>query len=177
MIDTTPVKALFAETLRGSFEDLDISDRGTAEYVADLLARYALTAELYPLGVTGIRLESIADRVREIQRSWRLDGRHFSPERELEIRRGIGDFTLFATGFFWESVKSASLTRHYVREGKRAYRFLAEHHRAAGRAEAAVYAALASRFETLAAVLSYMRDVHLGADFAPWPHKVFARIL
>jgi len=177
MIEATPIKTLFGDALRASFADLDISDRGTLDYLADLLARFAITGELYPLGVTGERLETVGDRLREIQRSWRLESRHFEPERELAIRRGIGDSTLFLAGFFWESVKSASVTRHFVREGKRAYRFLAEYHRAHGRAQARIFATLAARFETNAAVLSYMRDVHLGAEFAPWPHKVFARIL
>src|SRR5687767_6487407 len=95
LIETTPVKDLFRATLRASFNDLDIADHGTVDYLAELLARFAATADLYPLDVTGGRLESVADRLREIQRSWRLDGRHFEPGRELEIRRGIGDFTLF----------------------------------------------------------------------------------
>jgi len=40
-----------------------------------------------------------------------------------------------------------------------------------------LYQTLSTRFETYAAVISYMRDVHLGAEFAPWPHPVFARII
>ncbi len=176
-IETTPLKTLFAETVKASFADLDISDRGTTEPLADLLTRFVAVGDLWPLGVTGPRLESLADRVREIQRAWRLDGGHFDPKREVELRQGIGDYTLFMTGFFWEWVKSESVTRHYVREGKRAYRFVAEYHRAQGRPEAARFATLAARFETCAAVLSYMRDVHLGAEFAPWPHRIFARII
>lgn len=176
-IVTTPVKELFGQTLRASFEDLDLADDGAVEYLSDLLARFALTEELHPLDVVGDRLVSIADRWREIQRSWQADGRHFEPERELTIQRGIGDSTLFMTGFFWERVKSHSLTRFNVRQGKRAYRFLAEYHRAHGAREAAVFLTLAVRFETFAAVLSYMRDVYLGAEFAAWPHKAFARII
>jgi hypothetical protein len=171
------VKSLFGEALRASFDDLAIADHGSTDYLASLLTRFAATVDLYPLAVTGARLESLADRLAEIQRSWRLDGRHFEPSRELEIRQGIGDFTLFMCGFFWERVKGHSVSRLYVREGKRAYRFLAEYHRAQARPEAHTFQALAGRFETYAAVLSYMRDVHLGAEFAPWPHKVFARIV
>jgi hypothetical protein len=176
-IETSPVKDLFGAALRASFEDLDIADHGTLSYLADLLGRYAITAELYPLDVTGGRLQSVADRLQEIQRAWRLDGGFFAPDHEVELQRGLGDFTLFMTGFFWERVKSESVTRHYVRQGKRAYRFLAEYHRAQRRPEAGVFQTLAGRFETTAAVLSFMRDVHLGAEFAPWPHKVFARII
>jgi len=176
VIETIPVRALFEDALRASFTDLDIADRGTVGHLGDVLARFASAGELWPLGVTGARLESLGDRIGEIQRSWRLDGGHFDPRREVALRQGIGDYTLFMSGFFWEQVRAASMTRHYVREGKRAYRFVAAHHRAHGRPEARRFATLAARFETCAAVLSYMRDVHLGADFAPWPHRVFARI-
>lgn len=176
-IVTVPVKALFQDALKASFTDLDISDRGTTEYLADLLARFTAADDLWPTGVDGDRIQSLADRVAEIQRTWRLDDRHFDPRREVELRRGIGDYTLFMTGFFWECVKSQSVTRYFVREGKRAYRFVAEFHRAQGQPEAARFATLAARFETSAAVLSYMRDVHLGAEFARWPHRIFARII
>lgn len=177
VVETIPAKTLFEEALKASFGDLDISDRGTTDYLADLLARFVVAGDLWPLGVTGVRIESPADRVAEIQRSWQLDGGHFDPQREVELRRGIGDYTLFMTGFFWERVKSESATRHFVREGKRAYRFVAECHRAQGRPEAMRFATLSARFETCAAVLSYMRDVHLGAEFAPWSHRIFARIV
>lgn len=177
LIETIPVKSLFEQALKASFVDLDISDQGTTDYLADLLARVTASADLWPTGVTGTPLESLADRFAEIQRAWRIDGRHFDPAREVELRRGIGDYTLFMTGFFWERVKGDSMTRHLVREGKRAYRFVAEYHRAQGRPEARRFATLAARFETSAAVLSYMRDVHLGAEFAPWPHRLFARII
>jgi len=176
-IATTPLKVLFGEALKASFTDLDISDRGTTGYLADLLARFSTTGDLWPLGVTGDRLESLADRLREIQLAWWSDGPHFDPRREVEVRQGIGDYTLFMAGFFWEWVKSESVTRCFVREGKRAYRFVAGYHRAHGRPEAVCFATLAARFETCAAVLSYMRDIHLGAEYAPWPHRIFARII
>jgi hypothetical protein len=176
-IEIIPVTSLFTEALRESFDDLDIPDKGATGYLADLLMRFAATAEMRPEGVTGERLESIAERMAEVQRSWAIDAGQFDPARELGIRRALADYTLFMSGFFWESVKARSVTRHYVREGKRAYRFVAEYHRAQGHAEAALYQTLGVRFETYAAVISYMRDVHLGAEFAPWPHPVFARIV
>ena len=170
-------KELFEEALKASFGDLDISDRGTTDYMSDILVRFMAAGDLWPLGVTGERMETLADRVAEIERSWQVDGPHFDPKREVELRRGIGDYTLFMTGFFWERVKADSVTRFFVREGKRAYRFVANFHRAQGHAQAACFATLAGRFETCAAVMSYMRDVHLGAEFAPWPHRLFARII
>ncbi len=177
-LDANSVKDLFAEALRASFEDLDIPDRGVLDYLADLLARYSRASELTPLDRTGQPMVTLGDRVREIRRAWDPDGGGFDPGREVEIRRGMADYTLFMSGFFWERVRDASMSRHYAREGRRAYRFVGEYHRARREERAAAVAfTLATRFETCAAVLSYMRDVHLGAEFAPWPHRVFARII
>jgi len=141
-IEIISVKALFTEALRESFDDLDIADKGATGYLADLLARFAATTEMLPEGVTGERLQSIAERMAEIQRSWSIDAEQFDPARELQIRRALADYTLFMSGFFWEAVKERSVTRHYVREGKRAYRFLAEYHRAQGQPDAALYQTL-----------------------------------
>jgi len=173
-IEIVPVRSLFTEALRESFDDLDIHDKGATGYLADLLVRFAAITEMLPEGVTGERLQSIAERMAEIQRSWAIDAGQFDPAREFGIRRALADYTLFMSGFFWEWVKARSVTRHYVREGKRAYRFVAEYHRAQGHAEAVLYQTLAARFETYAAVVSYMRDVHLTAEVAPWPHPQFA---
>jgi hypothetical protein len=175
-VEPMPLKDFFAEALRVSFMDLDIPDRGALPYLADLLTRYADSAAVRPETRDGGRLESMGDRLAAIQRSWDLSGAEFHPGREPELQRGIGDYTLFMSGFFWEHVRGSSMARHYVRQGKRAYRFLGAYHRARSERDAVVYATLAGRFETFAAVLSYMRDVHLGAEFAAWPHKAFARI-
>ncbi len=175
-IEITPIETMFSEALRDSFKDLAIPDTGATGYLTDLLVRFAATSEMRPAGATGERLESIADRVAEIQRSWAIDAGHFDPAREIEIRRGLADYALFVSGFFWESVRERSVARHYMREGKRAYRFVAEYHRALGQPEARLYQTLAIRFETFAAVVSYMRDIHLDGGFAPWPHPMFAKI-
>lgn len=176
MVDTT-VQTFFSTSLQQCFEDLDIPDDGVAAYLADLLARFTLEAIMHPAGAAGDRVVSLIDRLREIQRAWLVGDPHFDPTREVSLRRGIGDYALFMHGFFWEHVRDMSARRHFLREGRRAYRFLAEYHRAAGRPEAAVYAALAGRFDTYAAVVSYMRDVHLGADYAPSPRTLPARFL
>src|SRR5262249_1657301 len=115
-------------------------------------------------------------RVAEIQRAWTVDAHGFDPAREIVVRRGLADFTLFMSGFFWEAVKARSVTRYYVREGKRGYRFVAEYCPGHERPETPIYQTLHARLETYAAVVSSMRDVHLGAEFAPWPPHLFARI-
>lgn len=46
---------------------------------------------------------------------------HFNPVRERELRRHIGDYTLFMTGLFRERVEHLSVTGYYIREGQCSY--------------------------------------------------------
>jgi hypothetical protein len=171
-LETCTTGEFFSQALRRCFDDLDLAGARACEYLADLLTRFTAQSALHPAGVDGARLVSLGDRLGEIQRAWTPDGPHFDPSREVALRRDIGDYALFMHGFFWEHVRDLSARRHYLRVGRRAYRFVAAYHRACGRAEAALYAELAARFDTYGAVISYLRDVHLGADFAPPPRTL-----
>jgi len=100
----------------------------------------------------------------EAQAAWDDDAAHFGPEREISIRRHIGDYTLFMTGVFRERVQRLASTDYYVSQGQRAYRFVSEHGRATSRPRerdtAPLYARLAERFEHYAWALDYARRVH-----------------
>jgi len=172
-----PLKGFFDRTIRRSFGDLAIRDEAAADYLADLLTRFARTEKLYPLGLTGARLETVAELLLEIQRVWELETPHFNPAQERELRRHIGDYTLFMTGLFRERVERMSVTGYYIREGKRAYRFVSEHDRASIRPHAGLFRALADRFEGYAGALTYMRKVYFRPEFAPPPHPFFMRLV
>ena len=133
-------------------------------YLADMLTRFARTEQLFPRGVTVPRLETVVDLLLEAQAAWDHTAAHFGPEREVNVRRHIGDYTLFMTGFFRERVERIASTGYYVSQGKRAYAFVSEHERAssrpAGRQGGPVYARLAERFEHYAWALDYTRRVH-----------------
>ena len=79
-------------------------DEPAAAYLADLLTRFARTDDLFPRGVTVPRLET---RGRHAARGAGGVGRRrggLRPEREVTVRRHIGDYTLFMTGVFPERV-------------------------------------------------------------------------
>lgn len=156
------LRRFFEEAVRASFHDLALDDPAAARYLADLLTRFARTEELYPRGVTVPRLETVVDMLLEIQAAWTgPDDLNFRPEREVEVRRHIGDYTLFMTGVFRERVERASSTAFYVAQGKRAYHFVWEHARARARdAAAPAFRRLAEHFERYAGALDYARRVH-----------------
>jgi len=133
-------------------------------YLADLLTRFARTEQLFPPGVAVPRLESVVDLLLEAQAAWDDAAAHFGPEREINVRRHIGDYTLFMTGVFRERVERIASTGWYVSQGKQAYRFVSEHDRASSkpavRQGGPLYARLAERFEHYAWALDYARRVH-----------------
>ena len=63
----------------------------------------------------------------EAQQVWGGHDAGFRPEHEVNVRRHIGDYTLFMTGIFPERVQHEATTGFYIAQGKRAYRFVSEH--------------------------------------------------
>jgi hypothetical protein len=172
------LKRFFDVAVRRTFADLTLREEVTADYLADLLTRFARTENLSRIStVTGARLESVAELLLEIQRIWELESPHFDPGKERELRRQIGDYTLFMTGLFRERVEGLSCTGYYIREGKRAYRFVSEHDRAGARPHARLFRALSDRFEWYAGALGYMRRVYFRPEFNPPAFPFFRQFL
>ena len=162
------LRSFFDRLVRRSLGDLRLASEPVAGYIGALLARFARTDQLYALrGAAGQRLETVVDLLLEIQRAWSLDRPDADPFRERELRQQIGDYTLFMTGIFPEQVAHRATTGLYVREGKRAYRVVADFERAALKPDARLFAALSAEFESYAAALRYMRRVYLPQADAP----------
>jgi hypothetical protein len=167
------LRRFFGQAVGASFRDLGLdTDDPVSAYLADLLTRFARTERLFPPGLAVSRLETVVDILLDAQAAWQGEGAAFRPEREVAARRHLGDFTLFMTGIFPERVERVADTGYYVVQGKRAYRFVAEHDRASSRprlrAVAPVYGRLSERFEHYAGALDYARRVHFH-DAPPHP--------
>ena len=158
------LRRFFDRAVRSSFRDLALSDEPVAAYLGDMLTRFARTEQLFPPGVTAPRLETVVDLLLEAQAAWDDTAAHFGPEREINVRRHIGDYTLFMTGVFRERVERIASTGWYVSQGKKAYRIVSEHDRASARPAiregGPLYGRLSERFEHYAWALDYMRRVH-----------------
>jgi len=164
------LRQFFGRAIGASLRDLALGDDPASAYLADLLTRFARTDHLYPRGFAMPRLETLVDMLLETQAAWENPAR-FQPEREVVVRRHIGDFPLFMTGIFPERVERTASTRYYIDQGKRAYAFVSEHDRASSRAGgtgARLYRRLADRFERYVAVLEYAHKVHFH-DHPPHP--------
>jgi hypothetical protein len=169
----------FDRLVRRSLEDLRMGPgEPVADYLAALLARFARTDQLYALrGRVGERLETVVGMLHEAQRCWEFDQPHFDPFRERDVRRHIGDYTLFMTGVFREHVERRASTGFYVREGKRAYQVVADFQRSALQPDARLFAVLAERFEGYATALAYLKRVYLRPPDSPAEREPVLRLL
>jgi hypothetical protein len=168
----------FDRLVRKSLGDLTLGGEPVADYLAQLLARFARTDQLHAVRDTAGRpLASVVEMLLEVERAWSFEEPHFDPFRERDIRRHIGDYTLFMLGIFREYVERRASLGLYVREGKRAYRVVADFERAALTPKARLFAALSAEFEDYVMALQYMKRVYLRPAEAPAALQPTVRLL
>ena len=103
------LRTLLRELVRRNFlQPLGITDSEITSYVSDLLAEFSRTENLYRIRDSrGQRLEDVGQMLAA------SDPLHeaSSFEREREVRKHIGDFTLFFAGLFPEALNHWRLRR------------------------------------------------------------------
>jgi len=128
-----PLRRLFTGlTERTFFEGLAWPDPEVTGYVADLLTDFAHVDNVYKIrNVRGQRVHEVAEMLAKGD----LLHRATSVEREREVHKHIGDYTLFMTGLFPEFVArqaqsglavSRDAFLDYVRTGKHSYWVVSE---------------------------------------------------
>jgi hypothetical protein len=142
-----PLRRLFAELTGRELP----AEREVARYLADLLADFVHIDHVYRIrNARGKRLEEVGEML--LESNPLLEAPSF--EREREVRKHIGDYTLFLTGIFPEYV--AALPRRglrldsmidYVKAGKESYRIVSAFDQFEYRRAAALFRRLAERFE------------------------------
>ena len=125
------LRGLFDELLSRNFEEnLHCSDREIILYLANLLTDFSRAENLYAIrNAKGKSLEDVGEMLLESNPLFEAS----SFDREREVRKHIGDFTLFFVGLFPEAVNRWRLRRQrldslldYVRTGKESYFIVSE---------------------------------------------------
>jgi hypothetical protein len=142
-----PLRRLFAGLVAKEF----FADREINAYVTDLLVDFVHVDHLYRIrNSRGKRLEEVGEML--LESNPLLEAPSF--EREREVRKHIGDYTLFLTGMFPEFV--AALPRRglrldtlidYVKAGKESYRIVGAFDQFEYRDVAPLFRRLAEHFE------------------------------
>jgi hypothetical protein len=122
-----PLRQLFVELVgRHYAEEIGIRDPQVISYVSHLLTEFCDAEQLFKIRDAGGRpLEDVGQLLME---SDPVYGPAPSFDRERQVRKHIGDFTLFFTGMFPESVNRSRLRRQrldtlvdWMKAGKESY--------------------------------------------------------
>src|SRR5208337_1327037 len=125
--ESHPLHQLFLELVEHHYDDsLGLHDSAIHGYVADMLTQFCETAQLYKLrDSSGRPLHDVGEMLLE---SDPVYGPAPSFDRERQVRKHIGDYTLFFSGMFPESVNHYRLRRQrlenfidFIRAGKESY--------------------------------------------------------
>ncbi len=151
-------------TEKSLVEKLGWPDHHVTEYLSNLLVEFTHTDNLYRIrNQDGKRVETVVELLFESEVLLEAQ----SMERESEVHRHIGDFTLFMAGLFPEylrRLKTAGLIYHkdflvdYVKTGKRSYRIVAQCPEGAARTETPLFRKLSENFELCVTGLGFVRS-------------------
>jgi len=166
----TSLRAFFGKLVRMSFYDLGKDkDTQVASYLTDVLADFVNTEKLYKIrGSEGRKVETVVEMM--------LDTRGGSQETsgwERDLRKYIGDFTLFMTGIFRDYVIKGSYLHYYINEGTRSYFLVSKFDLQTGKGNPVMFTKLSNEFEFYSSALDYMRKVYFHADTSGGPFSDF----
>ena len=147
-----PLRSLFTELIeKRLLGTAQLEDHRIADYVAGLLLDFCHVENVYRIrDAKGRRLEDVGEML--IASNPLLGGRSFIYERE--VRKHIGDYTLFIMGLFPEHIarihrKGIGLDAFvdYMKAGKESYAIVAAFNQFEFRDEAPLFRRLSDRFE------------------------------
>lgn len=159
-----PLTRLFASLTEVNFaEHLGWPDAEVIGYVTDVLTDFVHVDQVYKIrNAQGRRVEEVAEMLAEGDVLHRAE----SINREREVHRHIGDYTLFMTGIFPEFLRrmkaskvmiSADALLDYIQVGKRSYRIVSEFTYGPYEETAPLFRKLAENFELCVYGLGYVR--------------------
>ena len=159
-----PLVRLFAGLTKENFaEHLGWPDAEVIGYLSDVLTDFVHVDQLYKIrNAQGRRVEEVAEMLAEGDLLHRAE----SIDREREVHRHIGDYTLFMTGIFPEFLRRLKTSKvvispdallDYIRVGKRSYRIVAEFTYGPYGESAPLFRKLAENFELCVYGLGYVR--------------------
>lgn len=158
-----PLRELFEELVwRHFFANAMVRERDVAAYVADLLTNFAHVDNLYRIrDACGRRLEQVGEML--VESNPLLAARSF--DREREVQKHIGDYTLFMIGVFPESLsalrrRSLGLDAFvdYLHAGKESYAIVGSFDQFEYRDQAPLFRYLSQIFEQCAFGLNLVRQ-------------------
>lgn len=151
--ESHPLQELFLEMVgRHYAEEIGLRDPQIVNYVAHLLAEFCEVEQLFKVhSVAGKPLTDVGEMLAE---SDPVYGPAPSFDRERQVRKHIGDYTLFFTGMFPESINHFRLRRNrmenfvdWMKAGKESYYIVSKFEHFEYAKVAPLFASLSLNFE------------------------------
>jgi hypothetical protein len=167
---THPLRQLFGAMVDGAFlHTVGRYDSAITQYLADILTDFTHMKQVYKVkNLAGKPITEVADML--VEADIRLNATSFN--REREVHKHIGDFTLFWTGLYPDSLprlQSQCRKDHlldYIEQGKASYAIAASHDYGQYSSQANVLKRLSDEFEVciygLSAVRTKMSHLQYG---------------
>ena len=151
--ESHPLRQLFQELVgRRYAEEIGIRDPEVVAYVSQLLAEFCETDQLFKIHDAVDR--PLTDLGEMLLESDPVYGPAPSFDRERQVRKHIGDFTLFYAGMFPESINHYRLRRQrvesfvdWMKAGKESYYIVSKFEHFEYAKVAPLFAQLSQRFE------------------------------
>jgi hypothetical protein len=159
-----PLVRLFANLTAENFaEHLGWPDAQVIGYVTEILTDFVHVDQLFKVrSAQGRRVEEVAEMLAEGDLLHRAE----SVEREREVHRHIGDYTMFMAGIFPEFLHRLKTSKvlfspdallDFIRVGKRSYRIVSEFTYGPYGESAPLFRKLSENFELCVYGLGYVR--------------------
>jgi len=125
--ESHPLQELFSELIHHHFDrDIGLRDNEMQDYIANILTEFCETEQLFKIGNAEQRpLSDVGEMLLEADPIY---GAAPSFDRERQVRKHIGDYILFFSGLFPESINHFRLRRQrlenfvdFMRAGKESY--------------------------------------------------------
>ncbi len=162
--ESHPLQQLFNDlVLRKFAEGVGLRDERVGHYVAGMLAEFCEAEQLYRVrNAQGRPLDDVGEMLLE---SDPVYGPAPSFDRERQVRKHIGDYTLFFTGMFPEAVNRFRLRRHrlesfvdWMKAGKESYFIVSKFEHFEYAKVAPLFARLAAEFESCVYGLNLVKN-------------------
>ncbi len=161
MTQENPLRTLFEEIVFGCYSQTpELNDAEIASYVAGILTDFAETEHLYR--IRDQRGRPLHDVSEMLVASDPVYGEAYSFPREREVRKHIGDFSLFFAGMFpmyaqWDRRSPHESLQALQRAGKESYYIVSQFNIFEFEQEAPLFARLAETFDACAHGLTQVR--------------------
>src|SRR5512146_1298317 len=174
--ESHPLHQLFLELVNQHFSnDVAVRDRAVSQYVARILTDFCETENLRKVrNASGRSLDDVGEMLLEADPVF---GPAPSFDREREVRKHIGDYTLFCTGMFPESLNHFRLRRErlenfvdWMKAGKESYYIVSTFEQFEYAKVAPLFAKLSHEFEACVFGLNRVKN-----DLLERQHPVIRR--